>query len=451
MTDLFVAPDWQSIPMNLRAEAAVLGALLHSNRTIEHCAGLKPEHFAGEGHGALFAAIVDGIGAGHVVDGVSLAGRFSSVLLADSMVSMVGLHIADYARLVRETAEARELIAIAEEIAIAARSGAPPATIAAMATRQIDLLTMGTAVSQQCSLGESMAAALVAMECARSGKTAGLSTGFRCIDIRLGGLEPGLVYVLAGRPGMGKSAIAHQIGVNVARQDIGVLELSLEMSSTQLGRRTLVTAARVPLARLKDGTASVQECERLVRAEKELQNLPLTIDDTSGQTAAQIATKARVAKHRHGLGLVMIDHLNLVAAEPNDARHGPTWAVERASGTCLQIAKECQCPVLLLAQLNRGVEGREDKRPTLADLRQAGAIEQDAYAVGFVYRQAYYDKQTAKETPNEGEKATSRQNPALCSDESAAELIWKKVRDGEPGIDRLQFDGPTASFWEDRP
>ncbi len=148
----------------------------------------------------------------------------------------------------------------------------------------------------------------------------------------------------------------------------------------------------------------------------------------------------------------MIDHLNLMRAEDQDAKHGGTWSTERASGTVLQMAKDCECPVLLLAQLNRGVEGREDKRPNLSDLRQAGAIEQDAYSVCFIYRPEYYLGGSPE--LKDGESAAKHQDRVDAWTSRSADLrgkveaIFAKVRDGEPGVDNLLFDGPTASFSE---
>jgi replicative DNA helicase len=443
-------------PMNVVAEMSLLGALLHNNHAIERCGDLKPEHFAGEDLGAVFEAIVDGIGAGHVVDAVSLDGRFPRPLLASLLAAMVGIiNVADYARVIRETSAARRMIEIGETLVNAAFSGGSPAEIGALAARQLDGLTMGTRPGNQSPLDAAMDAALASMERARTGQTAGISTGFPSLDRRLGGLEPGLVYVVAGRPGMGKSAIGHQIAINAARAGVSVLELSLEMSATQLGRRTLASAAGVPINLMKSGQIGLDYAERLVKARKELAGLPLTIDDTAGQSPQEIAIKARAAKRSgKGLGLVMIDHLNLMRAEAEDARHGGTWATERASATCLQIAKDCGVPVLLLAQLNRGVEAREDKRPGLADLRQAGAIEQDAYAVGFVYREEYYNR--AEPVINIGERIDHfNQRHLEWLDyreriQHQAEMIWAKVRDGDPGTDKLRFDAPTATFMEDR-
>jgi len=447
------APDGKLPPANLLAEMALLGALLHNNRALDRCEALRAEHFSDGDHGAVYAAIVEGVANAHVVDAVSLQGRFPAPLLAGLLRSMVGIiNAAEYAQVIRELARHRQIIEIGEEMVNAAFNGDAAQEIHTRVSRQFDALMMGTSVSQMKTLDAAMDAAREAMERAAGGATAGISSGFGAFDRRLGGLEPGLVYVLAGRPAMGKSALGHQIAINVARAGHSVLELSLEMSATQLGRRTLATASGVPIARMKSGDIHMLDADRIVRARQELAGLPLEIDDAAGQTPAQIAIKTRSFARRRGkLGLVMIDHLNLMRAEDADARHGGTWATERASAAVLQIAKDCECPVLLLAQLNRGVEAREDKRPTLSDLRQAGAIEQDAYAVGFVYRAEYYLR---RPSPHENETMTHfEERLRQYHDDSenmrgTAEVIWGKVRDGEPGTDHLAFDGPTATFRE---
>lgn len=442
-------------PANVTAEMALLGALLHNNKALDRCGRLVPEDFAGDGLGAVYAAIREGVGAGRVVDAVSLKSRFDSGLLASLLSATVAIGTAsEYARTIKEAAQQRELIDLCEQVRDGCYDGVAPRDLTAKLSAAFDRIAAGDTSDRTTTLDSAMDAAIAAMERAARGETAGISTGFRAFDNRLGGLEPGLVYVLAGRPGMGKSSLGHQIAINAARAGHGVLELSLEMSATQLGRRTLATAAGVPLGAMKSGGAakSTKLSNAIVQARKELAGLPLTIDDTAGQTPAQIAAKARAARRKHGLGLVMIDHLNLMRAEEQDAKHGGTWSIERASGTVLQMAKDCECPVLLLAQLNRGVEGRDDKRPTLSDLRQAGAIEQDAYGVGFVYRQEYYLGHRPEKKPNEADdKYQHRVDEwtVLCQEcAGKAEVNWAKVRDGAPGSDALTFDGPTASFGE---
>ena len=454
-------------PSNLQAEQALLGAILHNNRAHDRVAEfLRDEHFADPINGRIYSAISRRITAGHVTDAVTLRNEFenSCVLdevggttyLAHLLTAMIGfIDVTEYGRVIHDTWRRRQLIEAAEVLcnrAFGTDPGQDVEAIAAEAMLAIEATNSITHGARIVSHDQAMDAALASMERARLGKTAGISTGFRCLDHRLGGLEPGLVYVLGGRPGMGKSSIGHQIAVNVARAGVRVLELSLEMSAEQLARRSLATVAGVPITAFKDGSVDILQADAIVRGRQELAGLPLDIDDTAGRTPAQIAAQARTHRRKHGLGLIMVDHLNLMRADEGDAKHGGTWAVERASATMLQLAKDCACPVLLLAQLNRGVEGREDKRPTLSDLRQAGAIEQDAYAVGFVFREEYYlGGEPAK---GEGETqgrftdrvAAWQDHRDRCA--GRAEIIWRKVRDGEPGTDHFTFNGPTATFGE---
>lgn len=453
-------------PSNLDAELGLLGTLVNRNRVIDQCDGLEPEHFTDPVHGRLFADMRTIIRDTGMVDSVLLASRYehSGVLadvggtpfLARMSSAMVGISdVRHYARVIRECWLRRQAIDLSEQLSEQAYGADPDISVNAIMEQASGALASLAAVGQPmrlATLDEAMDAAEAALERARSGQTAGISTGFQCFDARLGGLEPGLVYVIAGRPAMGKSAVGHQVALNAARRGKKVLEIALEMSATQLGRRTLSTASGVPLFIMKDGRINNAQASRLVMARRELTGLPLMIDDTAGRTPGQIIRQCRSLKRTKGLDLVMVDHLNLMRAEDADAKHGGTWATERASATILELAKECQVPVLLLAQLNRGVEGREDKRPALSDLRQAGAIEQDAYAVGFVYRPEYY----LGGEPERKEAETADKFSARCDDwrrrkeEAAgvAELIWQKVRDGEPGTDKLRFDGPTASFSE---
>lgn len=453
-------------PSNLQAEEALLGALLANNKGSERCARLRPEHFSNPVNARTFAEIRRRIDGGALVDAVSLkdfacstsgAGGEGQAYLGHLLASFVGIiNVTEYADSIRRDAVKRELIDVAERLSNGCFDDVEPGRLWSELSGLGDAAVRdGTAESAAVSLDAAMDAALAAMDRARAGTVSGISTGFQRVDERLGGLEPGLVYVIAGRPGMGKSAWGHQVAVNVARSGVVVLELSLEMSALQLGMRTLAAAAGVPIVALKAGRANVEDADRIVRARYELTGLPLTIDDSAGQTPSQIAAKARAARRKSGLGLVMVDHLNLMRAEDADARHGGTWATERASGSMLQLAKDCECPVLLLAQLNRGVEGREDKRPGLSDLRQAGAIEQDAYAVGFIYREDYYLQGEPEHQEGDTQEKTAkrvadwRDRKAKCA--GRAELLWRKVRDGEPGVDQLTFHGPTATFGEPTP
>ena len=457
----------RQLPANLQAEQAVLGSIFANNRAIDRCTGLEPRHFADPIHARIFRDCLAIIADGGLASPVTLKARYEHagvldevggtpylVKLQSAMIDI--LSTGHYANTIRECSMRRALIAIGEDIGRTAFGADPDLTPLALmdqAGAAIGTLAADGAPDRTTSLQSAATAAMAALERAQHGDTAGISTGFKCFDARLGGLEPGLVYVIAGRPGMGKSSLATGIAVNVARAGKRVHILSLEMSATQIGRRVLSTAAKVPIYAMKGGRISNEDASALVMAQREMANLSLTIDDTAGLTPAQVLRACRAIKRsKGGLDLVMLDHLNLLRADDADARHGGTWATERASATILELAKELEVPVLLLAQLNRGVEGREDKRPTLSDLRQAGAIEQDADAVGFVFRPEYYlgGEPDRKEGENDEKFSARRHDWQRRKDEAAgvAEVIWGKVRDGETGIDTIRFHGPTASFME---
>lgn len=435
-------------PSNVGAEQALLGAILANNKAFDRVAGfLKPEHFADPVNGRIYMAIARRLSAGQIADGVTLKTEFEnagildevggSVYLTQLLVAMVGIiNAGDYGRAVLDTWMRRELIDIGGFMLDEAYgNGQIDATKIAMdSVAMMDAVVAGSGplLERSTTLDAAMDLALSAMQ---TKSTVGRSTGFKCFNQRLGGFEPGLVYVIAGRPAMGKSGLGHKICLNVAKRmrDNGekssVLELSLEMSSMQLARRALAIESQVSIGQIKSGIIDNDEAARIVAARQTLNGLPLTIDDAGGQTPRMITAKAREVRRKKGLGLVMVDHLNLTRPDGDDSKHGPTHIIERASGQMLQLAKDLDVPVLLLAQLNRGVEGREDKRPGLSDLRQSGAIEQDAYAIGFVYREEYYKRGSGQE--------------------GRANVIWAKVRDGAPGTDDLMFQEETTNFYEE--
>ena len=454
-------------PAYPEAEYALLGALLTNNRSIEAVAEfLEPRHFADSIHGTIYRVIRDFWSVGRAVTPLTiwpvlesmaalkpLGGNAYLAKLASHMISPRNSR--EYGEVIREAWARRELISIGEDIVNAAFMGGEQTAadiVALLDARMIEIAQADRNAARAKSLDEAIDAALAAAEeAARRGGPVGLSTGMRGIDDVLGGLEAGTLTVIAGRPGMGKSALCHQWAVAAARAGVGVIEISLEMSATQLGRRTLATAARVPLGRLQRGQHGAF-AERLVEARKQLRGLALTIEDGAGLTASQIAAKVREARRRHGVGLIMVDHLHIINTEQKDDKLGATVAIGRVSGAMKRLAKDFNAPVLLAAQLNRAVDGRDDKRPTLADLRQSGEIEQNADAVGFVYRGEYYLGQR----PEKKAEETQQRYDQRCLDWDAArdrlhgtaEVIFAKVRDGAPQSVQLRWDGETTTFWE---
>lgn len=449
-----------------RAEQALLGALLGNSGLIRHVpASFSPEHYEDPLHAEVHRIIAEvaqpGVPVGltvlqHLGADDPEKRKYVASLLSSAVSYLPGA-VQLYADAVTDTHRRRGLYETAtrmQQAALASREEMPAEAAIAVAMNQLDELASTAASRVAVSLDDAMDRALAKADDVAAGRVNGVSTGFRSMDETLGALEPGMMFVLAGRPGMGKSSLGWEIALNVARSGVGVLAISLEMSAVELGRRALAVASGVPVTALKKGRHAAH-VPRLIAARQELHNLPLTIEDGSGLTAGMIALKARSARRRlgkAGLGLIMVDHLHIVRPEDTDAKHGSTWAVGRISGAMKRLAKENDCPVLVLAQLNRGVEGRDDKRPTLADLRHAGDIEQDADAVAFVYRPEYYLGHEPERTGTETTEKYLGRLTAWQDDRERlrgkAEVIFAKVRDGAPDTVHLDFHAETTSFSE---
>jgi replicative DNA helicase len=468
-------------PSNPQAEQALLGAIFGNAKALHAVVDfLRPEHFADPVNGRIYREASRRILAGGIADPLTLRTWFEAdpdveavggvnylSLILTHMVSIVGAK--PYGLAIHDCWQRRELIAIGEDVVNRSFAAAPEDESGALISSMIDRLDKVAAGAGEdrkaIPFNDAMDMAIAGMERAMRGDgPAGVSTGMRAVDEALGGLEPQTMTVLAGRPGMGKSALGMQWTIAAARQfrdahaaggpKQGVLAVSLEMSAEQLGRRALASVARVPLEAIKKGRVVQADVDRIVQARGELDGLPLSIEDCSGLSMGMIRLKARAAKRRHGgLGLIMVDHLHIVRPEEADVRNGATSAIGKISNGLKQLAKEFQCPVLALAQLSRSLESREDKRPTLNDLRQSGEIEQDADAVAFVYRGEYY---LPKGEPERNARETLQQFNDRCFEleemrvrlKGRAEVILEKVRDGSPRSIALNWHGATTHFTE---
>ena len=462
----FLGQSLRLPPSNAAAEQSLLGAILTTPKAFAKVEEfLEAKHFNDPIHRRIFATAAKRIRAGLIADPVTLKQEFEDegtlrevggmAYLAQLLVANVGTYVAaEYGHAIRDAWMRREMIDAA--VALAERAYGNEADAEAVHDAhmaQMEALRAAGARPQRGSTGlELMDQALaLADKALAAGGTTGLSTGMRSVDRVLGGLEAGTLNVLAGRPGSGKSSLGQQWAVAVARIGVPVLEFSLEMSGASLGRRILSAASGVPIGRMRRGEHAPYT-DRLIAARAELADMALTVHDGSRMSAAEIATKCRVQSRTKGLGLIVVDHLHLVRPEDASARHGPTAAVTETVDAMLGIAKQFNVPVLLLAQLNRGVESRDDHRPGVADLRQSGAIEQDADTISFVYREEMYlrsdpaqnDGESSERYANRISQHVERRNAAA----GRAELLCEKVRDGEPATVRLRFNGPTASFSE---
>jgi replicative DNA helicase len=296
----------------------------------------------------------------------------------------------------------------------------------------------------QISAGDGMQAVLARIEAIQRGEVpAGVMTGINDIDALLGGFEPGQLVILAGRPGMGKTAVAGSIATGCAKAGAGTLFISLEMSTGELSARMLADAAfngtrGIDFGRIIGATVSCDEMRELARLTTDHADLPLTIVDVGSMTVSRLALgirrhKRRFAARGHDLKLVVIDYLQLLRT---DEKHRSVYeAVSEISRALKGLAKDCGVTILALAQLNRGVEGREDKRPGLSDIRDSGQIEQDADAVLFLHREEYY---LARNKPKKADQLDAWEQ--ACADAAGRiDFILAKRRNGPAGLSRRGY------------
>jgi len=300
----------------------------------------------------------------------------------------------------------------------------------------------------------------------RSGKTVGVATGFIDLDGKLGGLHPSDLVVLAGRPSMGKTALATNIAFYAARnylptaapdprkaaEDGAVVGFfSLEMSAEQLATRILAEESGVSSDRIRRGDVSHEDFDKFVQASQQLAALKLFIDDTPALSVAAVRTRARRLKRQQGLGLIVIDYLQLLRpSNQTRAQDNRVQEISEITRGLKALAKELDVPVLALSQLSRAVEQREDKRPMLADLRESGSIEQDADVVMFIFREEYYLSREPSRRPDEAESKYSERyqewRERLEKVHGLGEIIVAKQRHGPIGAVKLRFDAETTKF-----
>ncbi|MEM9989676.1 MAG: DnaB-like helicase C-terminal domain-containing protein, partial [Pseudomonadota bacterium] len=279
----------------------------------------------------------------------------------------------------------------------------------------------------------------------------------RDLDEKLGGLHPSDLVILAGRPSMGKTALATNIAVNVARayqpelqpdgsvkaREGGVVGLfSLEMSSEQLAGRILSEISGIASERLRRGEIDQADFEAVYEASNELNDLKLYIDDTGGLSIGQVAARARRLKRQHNLNFLVIDYLQLLSGSKSAGENRVQELTEITTGL-KALAKELEIPILALSQLSRQVEQREDKKPQLSDLRESGSIEQDADSVLFVYREEYY---LGRAEPKEGSPEHLEWQDEMSKVVGQADVIIGKQRHGPIGTVKLSFDAKRTKF-----
>ncbi|TVQ56315.1 MAG: replicative DNA helicase [Rhodobacteraceae bacterium] len=462
-------------PHNIEAEQALLGALLINNDVYDRVASLvAPKHFYDPLHGRIFEVAARRIQQNALASPVTLRPFFERdpgmaelggpAYLARLAGAAISIYAArDFAQTIHDLALRRELILLGEEIAAKAADVHPDSEPKdQIVEAEQALYTLAETGKHEGGFVSFLRAAKEAIDIAnaayqRDGGLAGLSTGLMDMDRKLGGLHPSDLVIIAGRPSMGKTALATNIAFNIARKfrtglkpdgEEGVVDggvvgfFSLEMSAEQLATRVLSEQAQVPSERIRRGEMDEPEFRRFVEAAAELERIPLYIDDTPALPISTLAARARRLKRQHGLDALFVDYLQLV--RPASGRSdGRVQEVSEITQGLKAIAKELNVPVIALSQLSRQVENREDKRPQLSDLRESGSIEQDADVVMFVYREEYYHERLK---PGEDDPAFTDWLAKMERIHNKAEAIIGKQRHGPIGTVELQFDGRFTRF-----
>jgi replicative DNA helicase len=464
-------------PHNIEAEQALLGSILVNNVVYERVGEIsQPAHFYDPVHGRIYEAIAILINRGQIADPKTLRGLFESdpalaplggaQYLADLAASVITIiNAEDYAQLIRDLYLRRQLITLGEDVVNEAfrHDLDKPAVHQIEATEQrlFELAKTGELDRGFVKLERSLVSSIRMAEEAfrRDSHVTGVTTGLRDLDRKLGGLQKSDLVILAGRPSMGKTALATNIAFNAARkfhdsvgkEGAGIGFFSLEMSSEQLATRLLGEHAGVPSDKIRRGEIKTEDFAKFVEASKMLAHAPLYIDDTPGLTVAALRTRARRLKRMvPHIGMIVIDYLQLLrgTSRRDDNR---VQEVSEITRSLKALAKELDVPVLALSQLSRAVEAREDKKPQLADLRESGSIEQDADVVMFVYREEYYharSEPTRRQDEAEEKYNTRHQRWMERGEEirNIAEVLIAKQRHGPIGTVELHFDGPFTRF-----
>jgi replicative DNA helicase len=433
-------------PQNVEAERGVLGSLLLQNETIDEVAEiLQVQHFYSDSHQRIYSSIMSLHERGvRGIDAVTLHAELSKnnetedVGGADYLHEILesvpnAAHARYYADIVRDKWIQRSLTYACSEILAECYEGSRDTEdVLATAEQRIFSILESQEHVDRMNLGDILLATFTRINerLEKEGAISGLPTGFTELDKLLNGFQASELIILAARPSMGKTALACNIAEAVAATGEPVLLFSLEQSRLELAERLLCIRAKVNGHRLRGGELDEIEHDALMRASQELSEYPMWIDDAPGRTMAQIGAIARRLKRRSGLSLIIIDYLQLI--EPEDKRAPREQQIALISRRLKFLSKEVEAPVIALAQLNRGVELREDKRPRLADLRESGSIEQDADVVAFLHRPAAYDPE---DRPGEADViiAKNRNGPT-----GSCTLAWldKTMRFGDLARDK---------------
>ena len=468
--------QFREAPHNIEAEQQLLGAILINNEAMDRVSAfLEPLHFFDPLHGQIYEIAGKMIQAGKQATPITLKTFFDAAEPIDPHLTVpqyLGrlaanattiINAEDYGRTVYDLAVRRQLIVLGEDMVNSAYDAPidfpPESQIQEAETRLYDLAERGKYGQGFMSFGNALTHAIdmAAAAYERDGHLSGLSTGLNDLDNKMGGLQASDLIILAGRPSMGKTALATNIAYNIARayrsekqpdgtdKTIGggrVGFFSLEMSAEQLATRILSEQAEIASEKIRRGMINEDEFRKLSAVAKEMSAAPLFIDQTGGISIAQLAARARKLKRQKGLDLLVVDYLQLLSGSSKRGDNRVQEITEITTGL-KALAKELAVPIVALSQLSRQVEAREDKRPQLSDLRESGSIEQDADVVMFVFREEYYIE---RQKPREGTAEFNDWQTQMMAVSGKAEVIIGKQRHGPVGTVQLSFESQFTRF-----
>jgi replicative DNA helicase len=452
-------------PHNIELEQALLGGLL-VDPTVYERIDIKPDHFYDPLHAAIFETMTQLFAANRPVSPSTLRTFFENAEPIDTDLTVpeyiwrltegavTTVSAAEYARSIRDLATRRHLIHISEQVIEDSYENPLDYPVERQITdvesALFALAESGSQKAYETSLRDAVDRAIESINAAhqRGGKLQGLTTGLMDLDNMMGGLQPSDLIILAGRPSMGKTALATNIAVNVANSapennggPVGFF--SLEMSDGQLAMRILASDVGISGESLRRGKVTDAEMARLMQSGRRVGAAPIRIDRTGGISIAQLAARARRMKRKHGIVLFIVDYLQLMQASGRGSGNRVQDVTEITTGL-KALAKELDTPIIALSQLSRAVEQRPDKRPQLSDLRESGSIEQDADVVLFVYREEYYVQR--EEPPIADMMKYVDWQERMKSVTGKGEVIIGKHRHGPTGVVSVHFDGARTQF-----
>ena len=459
-----VKDRFKELPNNIEAEQAVIGSILVSNEIFDEISTIiKSNNFYDPMHQKIFNAIENLIYKGMLANPITLKNYFEGekddinvpeYLVKITKFSTSTRQATEYSKIIYDMFVRRELIKISEQTIDTAKVNdlnTSGQNIIENSERLLfDLAEGGSFNSSLLKFDEAMKQTIEMASAAYKNEEGivGVPTGLRDLDDRLGGLHQSDLIIIAGRPSMGKTALATNIAFNAAQklQDTGkkssIAFFSLEMSSEQLSTRILAEQARIKSNDIRRGKISDEQFDKFIETSKNISELPLYIDETPAISIAAMSNRARRIKRLYGLDMIVVDYIQLMKGTFNN-KDGRVQEISQITQGLKAIAKELSIPVVALSQLSRAVEQRDDKKPQLADLRESGSIEQDADVVMFVYRESYY---LERKEPRPATVEHAEWQAKMNEVSNLAEIIIGKQRHGPTGNIMLEFEAMFTKF-----